>query len=372
MEVTLIMPTITRRQLHELVWSEPLDAVSRSLGLPVVRLRSLCRSNDIDLPPPGYWAKVAAGAPAKRRALRADVLSAEETVSTISNSLPRMSRDRVKEAHTSLPDNDPPQVSPDFNPTTALAKAVMRAKKSYDEMLRMKSDGLELKISPSERLRSAALIEALVLTGAEAGWSVGDAISVDGEVLRLELRERTTAPETTASYVLRSDYVGTGDLVLSVSSGKYTGVRHNWSDTRRSRIEARLPKIVDDFSTISAALKERRREREEQERRWAEQERVRKEQRRLAEVERVRGAILREQADAFDLAQRLRCYVEAVKTRASELDDVDARTTAWILWAERHVADLDPLHDAVPVLVDEDEASAMSWKYRQQPPGYWR
>ncbi|OEO28111.1 hypothetical protein VW23_000515 [Devosia insulae DS-56] len=364
------MPTITRRQLHVLVWSEPLEVVSRSLGFPVARLRSLCRSNDIDLPPPGYWAKVAAGAPAKRRTLRTDVLSAEEIVSTVSNSLPRTSLERAEEVHSSQPVNDPPPVAPDFKPTTALAREVMRAKKSYDGMLRLKSDGLELKISPSERLRSAALIEALVLAGAEAGWSVGDTVSVDGEVLVLELRERTTAPVTTASYVLRSDYVGTGDLVLSVSNGKYTGVRHNWSDTRRSRIEARLPRIVDDFSAMSAALKERRREREEQERRWAEQERIRKEERRLAEVERVRGAILREQADAFDLAQRLRQYVEAVKVRTAAADEVDERSVAWIQWAERHVADLDPLHHAGPVLVSEEEAGAMSWQYRQPPPGY--
>lgn len=364
------MPTITRRQLHVLVWSEQLEVVSRSLGFPVARLRSLCRSNDIDLPPSGYWAKVAAGAPAKRRALRTDVLGAEEIVSTVSSALPRVSLDHQEELHVGQPDNDPPPVAPDFKPTTALAKAVMRAKKSYDEMLRVKSDGLELKISPSQRLRSAALIEALAVAGAEAGWSVGDTISVDGELLVLELRERTTAPVTTASYVLRSDYVGTGDLVLSVSNGKYTGVRHNWSDTRRSRIEARLPRIVDDFSAVSAALKKRRLEREDQQRRWAEQERVRIEERRLAEVERVRGAILREQANAFDLAQRLRQYVEAVKVRVTKVGEVDARTAAWILWAERHVAALDPLHDAVPVLASEEEAGAMSWKYRQPPPGY--
>lgn len=362
------MPTVTRRQLHVLVWSEPLEVVSRSLDLSVARLRNLCRSNDIDLPPPGYWAKVAAGAPAKRRALKVDVLGAEEIVSTIVSAPPPMSLVQAHEGHVDKP--EPPPVSSDFKPTTALAKAVMRAKTSYDGMLRIKSDGLELKVSPSEHLRSAALIEALLIAGAEAGWTVGDTISVEGEVLRLELRERTTAPETTASYVMRSDYVGTGDLVLSVANGKYARVRHNWSDTRRSRIEARLPKIIDECSSISAALKERRREREEQQRRWAEQERIRNEERRLAEVERVRGAILRQQADAFDLAQRLRRYVEAVKIKSAETGAVDERTTAWIHWAEQHVADLNPLHDAVPLLVSEEEATARSWQFRQPQGSY--
>lgn len=362
------MPTLTRRQLHVLVWSEPLDPVARSLGVPTARLRSVCGSNDIDLPPPGYWSKVAAGAPAKRRALRTDSLGAEEIVSGFSGSLPHAQVSPPVQSPSSSPAKDPPPLAPDFRPTTALAKAVMRAKKSYDEMLRVKSEGLELKVSPAQRLRSAALVEALVLAGEEIGWVVGETINVDSEALILDLRERTTAPLTTASYVPRSDYVGTGDLVLSVSNAKYTGARHNWSDTRRSRIEERLSRIIGDFSVLAAALKERRRQREEQERRWAEQERIRREERRLAEVERVRGAILREQAEAFDLAQRLRQYVEAVKLKTGLADEVDDRTMAWIEWAGQHISRLDPLNKAIPVLLSEEDATRVSWQYRERAP----
>lgn len=364
------MPALTRRQLHALVWSEPLQAVVHRLAISATRLRSRCRSHDIDMPPPTYWSKVAAGAPAKRRALRTDSFGADEVISGFSGGAPEIEIPPSIEVHSGLVPITSPLVAPDFKPTTALAKQVMRAKKAYDGILRLTTEGIQLKVSPTQRVRCAALVESLVLAGEKAGWVVGEAVVVEGEALALELRERTTAPLTTASYVMRSDYVGTGDLVLSVSNGKYTGVRHNWSDTRRSRIEARLPRIVDDFSAISAALKERRLEREEQQRRWAEQERIRKEERRLAEVERVRGAILREQADAFDLAQRLRQYIEAVKVKTAAVDEVDERTAAWILWAEQHVAHLDPLHNTVPILVTEEEAGATSWQYRQPLPGY--
>ncbi len=111
---------MTRRPLHSLVWTEQLDAAARILAVSPSRVRSLCRSNEIDLPPPGYWAKIAAGAPPKRRDLRIDTLRAEAIVRLYSGSV-RRAAPQVQE-HCVSPTGDTSSIAADLKPTTTLAK----------------------------------------------------------------------------------------------------------------------------------------------------------------------------------------------------------------------------------------------------------
>jgi hypothetical protein len=51
----------TRQQLYELVWTGPIRTLAKSLGVSDVGLAKACRRGDIPLPPRGYWAKLNAG-----------------------------------------------------------------------------------------------------------------------------------------------------------------------------------------------------------------------------------------------------------------------------------------------------------------------
>jgi|HubBroStandDraft_1064217.scaffolds.fasta_scaffold01793_15 integrase len=66
---------ISRRDLYELIWSEPTTSLARRFGISDVGLAKVCRRSDIPSPPRGYWAKVAAGNPIQRPELpeRADL-----------------------------------------------------------------------------------------------------------------------------------------------------------------------------------------------------------------------------------------------------------------------------------------------------------
>ena len=52
---------ITRQELFEKVWSEPVTKVSKSLGLSDRGLGKLCARYDVPVPPRGYWARRGAG-----------------------------------------------------------------------------------------------------------------------------------------------------------------------------------------------------------------------------------------------------------------------------------------------------------------------
>jgi hypothetical protein len=52
---------ISRKDLHELIWSEPTTTLAQRFGISDVGLAKVCRRSDIPAPPHGYWAKIAAG-----------------------------------------------------------------------------------------------------------------------------------------------------------------------------------------------------------------------------------------------------------------------------------------------------------------------
>jgi hypothetical protein len=55
--------TLTRAELYQLVWSEPLRTLSKRFGISDVALAKRCRAANIPLPGLGYWAKKEAGKP---------------------------------------------------------------------------------------------------------------------------------------------------------------------------------------------------------------------------------------------------------------------------------------------------------------------
>ena len=58
--------TLKRKELYELVWSEPLIKLSKKFGLSDNGLRKICKRHNIPVPGIGYWAKKAAGQQLKK------------------------------------------------------------------------------------------------------------------------------------------------------------------------------------------------------------------------------------------------------------------------------------------------------------------
>lgn len=72
---------LTRQELYELVWSQPVERLATTWGLSGRGLSKACARLDIPLPPRGFWAKVRSGQPHRRPSLPAKpVGEAEEIV----------------------------------------------------------------------------------------------------------------------------------------------------------------------------------------------------------------------------------------------------------------------------------------------------
>jgi hypothetical protein len=53
--------TLTRQELYDRVWTEPVDTLAKQFGISNVGLGKACRRHNIPVPPRGYWARKAAG-----------------------------------------------------------------------------------------------------------------------------------------------------------------------------------------------------------------------------------------------------------------------------------------------------------------------
>jgi len=52
---------VTRKELYDMVWSEPITTLCKRFGLSDNGLRKHCKALNVPTPPTGYWAKLKAG-----------------------------------------------------------------------------------------------------------------------------------------------------------------------------------------------------------------------------------------------------------------------------------------------------------------------
>ncbi len=71
---------VTRQELHDLAWSEPMRTLAKRFGISDVALAKTCRQMQVPTPPQGYWNKKAAGKPALRLVLPPRPMGLDDTV----------------------------------------------------------------------------------------------------------------------------------------------------------------------------------------------------------------------------------------------------------------------------------------------------
>jgi hypothetical protein len=84
--------TLTRQELYERVWAEPVDTLAKEYGLSNVGLGKACRRHNIPVPPRGYWARKAAGQKL-RRPLLPLAKDGNESVTLLGSDRPNPGRD---------------------------------------------------------------------------------------------------------------------------------------------------------------------------------------------------------------------------------------------------------------------------------------
>jgi hypothetical protein len=359
--------TLTRRELYDRVWAEPVDTLAREFGLSNVGLGKACRRYKIPVPPRGYWARKAAGQKMHQPPLPT-MKDGDETVTLLGS--PRR-------------DSPPEEPSRAVHPLIAFEMELVNKVVVTDD-LRVKHSAiaqtraywaaqkrgevnygdnnlprLNINVSKDSLPRALRLLRTLFAALEQRGHKVAATkegktiLTVLDEPLDVSLREPSkqvrhvpTAQEIADakryswSRPAPYDLVSSGALVLNIEN--VWGVRHSWKDGKTQRLEEILNDVI--VGLLEAAFRKKaQREQQERERRRAEalerqreaaRQRHRQERARIRRFERLRAAC-REHQDLHAFLNEL-CSTVGTVGEQTELGQ-------WLSWATGYIKQIDPM-----------------------------
>lgn len=366
---------LTRRQLFEWIWKEPMVKVSREVGLSDRGLAKLCARHRIPVPGRGFWARAASGQKVKRPPLPSPEKG--DQIIVIDGAGPSVAPEPSSpEVLAQIDFERRPEnlinVSEDvvrYHPLVRAARESFAPRKQdYKRGLVSSGPGtLHIRVSPASKVRALRILDALVkaceIRGFEvrsseiraSAMSVQDAetiVRVYGEDVRLTLEEKCrsvehvlTATERkdlargSGSWIPKHDIVPTGLLSLQIA---YFLSKTTWKDNAKTRLEACLNDVmVALVQTAILVVRPERLRQEAQQREW-------KERARQEGVERHRREILKKALEEWRYARSLDEFLAALRTAMvnAEIDPVGSSAQAeWLRWVCDYRDRVDPFEE---------------------------
>jgi hypothetical protein len=356
---------LTRRELHELVWSMPMIKLSRKFAISDYGMRKVCRTMDIPLPKPGYWERLKLGKPDEKENLSDAysgvsqvTLSLRNEESTFSNRLTRK-------------DDIPEEVDAEFRVPEKLTnpdKLIVNMKECIEDRQNRKWDQppkkkyeelININVSKENLSRALRFMDSFIKVMRNRGHKVyvegGTFVILGDEKVSLYLRDLSKRIIVEEKNWTRSELIPTGKLTF-IATFHWLG-EISWKDGTRP-IEQQMQNIV-------LRLEEKRFEEMERrlniEKHWAEQreeQRIRKEleQRKSNEVAEFKKLLLK--AERWQKAVDLINFLNAYENRAVENGTLTEEKVKWLEWARKKADWFDPeieLEDELMEDVDRNE-----------------
>ena len=364
------MPTretivLTRQELFDLVWANPLSALAKELGVSDVTLGKTCRKLDIPLPGVGYWRKVEVGQKPKKPRF-----PNPKDTRTCSFCFTRYEPGETIE--------EPPQpVVPDYaiyeglpknkivvpetlrNPHPLIAQTKEALKRMDDtptgrDPYPRYNPCLEIQVSKEAGGRALRIMNALLKALEARGISVAmdkedrkrqTCAMVRNEKIAFGMYEASRQSKQYDAFwkSMRTVLTPCGELVLRVH-GQYSYDVFQMRDGKRP-LEDRLNDFVialyDEAESRKAWRAEReRREMEAEQHRRAEEERRKQKEAQEAKIKGLYGLV-----DSWRRAREVREFLNAVDDAHQPNGGIapESELGQWMVWARNHADHIDPL-----------------------------
>ncbi|QLF69464.1 hypothetical protein FE840_007855 [Peteryoungia desertarenae] len=376
----------TREEIYQLVWSTPLNKLGSEFGVSGQTLANVCRRFDIPVPPAGYWQKLAFGKAVERPELPTERADRGSIVS-LSPKVPRRALVakpvEIREVEPGAVENV--QIALPPHPIVASIRKRLAKLKWYEDFATITVPPFKITTSPGSVGRICDLVDQLVREMHGQGWSLQkqdtDAwrLIIQEEEIWMSFHEQTEriahiptkqelrdAAEYSWRKIPEFDHVPSGLLKLTITNASYLGLRVNWADGKKQRIEATMFSILEGLAAAGSALHARRLEREEEALQYAIREKREAERKRLEQIQFARVGELKVLARRHREASELRAFVAAVQALVAQLPESETSAAMeWLNWAEQAVEGLDPLGSGPPHMMSEHDAYYSSYKYRE-------
>lgn len=357
--------TITRNELYEMVWKEPMTTLAKKYGLSDNGLRKICIKLQVPLPKAGHWMKLRAGKKVKVTPLPSSYKGEQEVKLTVRvdgeaydptglSALARLQRD-LEDKHGELVTIPDKLKRPDLL-VVAAKEAFDREKKerSYDGLYSCKGS-LSIRVSPATAARAFRFMDTLIKALKALGHDVvveyqSTYAVVEGERFEIGVREKLTKYTVKRGTWDSSEYKPSGLLAFWY---KNYGTKE-WVDGKEP-LEDRLSRIIATLQLKGQQEHAQRQERERQQKEREERERVYREMEARQEKELASLKHILIEAERWRQARVMRDYANEVERTARANNTYTDRLGEWAEWVRKKADWHDPQvkrHDDLLTEVD--------------------
>lgn len=371
--------TFTRKELYDLIWSQPMRSVAADVGISDVALAKHCKKANIPVPSRGYWARKQAGQPTVQVALPQRFPGAADRVGGERHQYYRYGSDWAQELREAtvppVPTFDEEMAAVEkrarmlvgkvrcprkFEPAHPLvARLLAHEEERRQDAIKWQSRHFVPKYDGGIERRRLLIINTLFLTAARLGCRPAMSTSKyaqdfsDGRDIGLDVGD-SYVPFTVEPVPTKKEQKKER-LRLAFGRARDRGSESQfWEDGDDGRLEDQLGDILVHM-LVAAETAYRNRLLEERE--WVIERKAAAEaelKRRKDEAERQARALAEKQAreriarllaQAKNLARanEIRAYVEATLLRAGEMAAAREELDSWALWARQEADRIDPV-----------------------------
>lgn len=372
----MIGAILTRKELYDLVWTEPISKLAIKLGTTDAKLRALCKQFGIPLPQYGHWMKLQHNKPVVIIPLPELENNGEQIVlNSVQNQLGNATTLTPLEMLKNELENDPdlcfevPDRIPKPDTLIVVAKTFFESKDSfkYDKIQSTHLGIISISVTRPLVVRALRFMDTLIKILKRRGHNVivkgRDTRSiVFGQEIPIALRETTTRVKRMDGKYPTYDYEPTGMLALKVDE--------NWKGKEFSDgkllLENKLVEIVAKIELIGREMRDWKEQARLEQIRKDEEERSERRIRELQEKELEKFNKLLNESHRYHQVQQLRTYINDIEATLNEKsDDSKPGLQEWINWARLKADWYDPMIQLNDPLLSEVDRATLQFKKKK-------
>lgn len=358
--------TISRKELYELVWSNPLTQLAKQYNISDNGLRKICIKHEIPLPKVGHWSKVKFGKKVTKTPLPktdkklSDIklcLRLEENIIDPYLSKYNALKNEIKN-NPSLPLSVPTRMyKPDIliqNAKSDLETSNFNPSYQYKDITHTTKGVLNIEVSKQMVPRALRFMNALIKLLRKRGHDIvveeyiTYAIIFD-EKINIKCREKSKRVMVKKERWTNYEYHPSGVLKFKMDAD-YSATKE-WTDNKNELLEEQLVKILTKLELTAKELKKERIEREERRKRYLEEQKIEQQLQALRDKELKAMKSLFKDMKRHEMTIRLRSYIQDFKKHHESKGELTEEILKWLEWANEKIEWFDPMIEKeIPLL----------------------
>jgi hypothetical protein len=347
---------ITREELYEMVWAEPMISICKKYGLSDNGLRKHCKKLNIPTPPVGYWEKLKHGKnPEKSPLPKEKAESIQSTELCEREIMLTQPPDRRKIRESEIENGDisvfkVPEVlyAKDSLIIDTIERRRMDSENSYIRKNPFKvktGPPLDVKVSDKSLHRALAIFETIIKALRSRGGDVKvkDNITyavINSEEIQINITEKKKQIPNTEDNLSLFNHIPSGYLIFNILYKSWQ--KDTFNDTAHTKLEDKIISIIANLEVRAEKIKEERIETERRRIEQEKQEKLRQEFKEKQEAEKKEFKSLFRMAEQLHKTQILRQYIATFEDFLNSRGEMDEESVSKIRWANEKADWLDP------------------------------